>query len=110
MSIDRTQADELCTLFGSVSCATEAGVTLFALHELQLPAGCTPASVEVLLWPAPRDGYDSRLYFAQRVQSRVDRNWSEHRVLDRNWWAFSWRTQSGLRLAQMVAIHVRGLE
>jgi hypothetical protein len=110
MTIDRTQTDELCELFGSVSCATEGGVTLYAVPQLLLPVGCTPSSVEVLLCPTQRDGYDSRLYFAQHVQSRCERNWAQHRLLDRNWWAFSWRTYPGLRLAQMITIHLDGLK
>src|SRR5689334_2709932 len=110
MTFDPTQVDELRSLFGFVSCAKEGGVTLLALPLVQLPEGCTPSPIEALLCPTPRDGYDSRLYFADRVNSRVERNWAQHRVLDRNWWAFSWRTSPGLRLAQMVAIHLRGLE
>lgn len=111
MTHDTTQIDELRSLCESVSCATEGGVTFFWLRRLLLPEGCTPSEVDVLLCPVSRDGYDSRLYFAQQVTSRQQRNWNaQHRVLDQNWWAFSWRTQPGLRLAQMVAIHLRGLE
>jgi hypothetical protein len=110
MTYSSIEMEELRVLAGAVSCTTEGGVTLFLLQPLQLPEGCTPPQVEALLCPSPRDGYDSRLYFAQLVQGRVQRNWAEHRLVDRNWWAFSWRTQPGLRLAQMVAIHLRGLQ
>lgn len=110
MTTDRTQTDELRELFGDVSCATEGGVHLYALPFLVLPEGCTPSSVEALLCPVPRDGYDSRLYFAQHIQVRHERNWGQHRLLDRNWWAFSWRTHPGLRFAQMISIHLEGLK
>jgi hypothetical protein len=105
-----TEIDELRSVCESVSQANESGVTFLLLKGLQLPAGCTPSTVDALLCPSSRDGYDSRLYFAQQIQTSGNPNWTaQQRILDRNWAVFSWRTQPGLRPAQMVAVHLWGL-
>jgi hypothetical protein len=107
--METTEIEELRLLCESVSRADESGVTFLLLEGLHLPAGCTPSRVDALLCPSPREGYDSRLYFAEQIQAPGSRSWNAHRILDRNWVAFSWRTQPGLRPAQMVAVHLGGL-
>jgi hypothetical protein len=104
-----TEIDELRPLCEAVSCANEGGVTFLLLQGLRLPEGCSPSRIDALLCPTSRDGYDSRLFFAAQVQGPGVRNWNaQHRLLDRNWAAFSWSTRPGLRLAQMVAVHLGG--
>lgn len=87
---------------------TEAGVRYFLIPNLRLPDGCTPDKADALLCPAGRDGYPSRLFFSSTITSRHVRNWnaSNVRILERNWFAVSWRVNANLRLAQMVAAHL----
>lgn len=102
------ELDELLLLWPEVEEAVEAGVTFYLLPRLAMPPGSTPPRVDALLCPTPRDGYASRLYLAERVTGGAKRlNWNgQIRVLERNWHAASWRTPAGLRLAQMVAVHL----
>jgi len=108
-------ADQLEELqsFGKLQQAQEGGTTFILISQMAMPQGCTPSHVDVLLCPVPRDGYSSRLFFAKRVQkpSNPPPNWnSSPRILERSWHAFSWRMRTQpLRLAQMVAEHLRGL-
>lgn len=87
---------------------TEAGVRYFLIPGLRLPDGCTPDRAAALLCPTARDGYPSRLFLEKRVSCRTARNWnvSNVRILERNWFAVSWRVNPNLRLAQMVAAHL----
>jgi hypothetical protein len=113
MNFPADQLDELRNLVPGVSVCQEGTVTYFLLPGLQLPAGCTPAQVDALLCPTPRDGYESRLFFSQRVTSTTTRNWhvTNTRIVDRPWSAFSWKTnRTGLRLAQMVVEHLCALK
>jgi hypothetical protein len=104
------QIEELRALCESISQCDEGGHTYLLLSKLRLPDGCQLALVDVLLCPMEREGYASRLFFAEKVGTREARNWNTSvRILERTWHAFSWRTQKGLRLAQMIAAHLKAL-
>jgi hypothetical protein len=105
---DEAEVAELCRV---VPIAEEAGVELFVLPNVELPGGCDPPIVDVLLCPTPRDGYESRLFFGTRVTSPARAlNWNLSTcLLGRMWQAYSWRTPPGLRLAQMLAIHLEAM-
>lgn len=101
------QLEELLRPYPGVHEAQEGGVTFYLLPSLAMPEGCQPATVDALLCPVPRDGYESRLFLATRVTCAVGQNWnSEVRLFERTWHAASWRTRAGLRLAQMVSAHL----
>lgn len=91
---------------------TEAGVRYFLIPGLRLPAGCSPDRADALLCPTPRDGYPSRLFFAEAVACSTPRNWnaSNVRIMERNWFAISWKVNPNLRLAQMVAAHLTAFQ
>lgn len=106
------QVEELLRIYPDTQQAVEANVTYFLIPQLPMPEGCTPATIDVLLCPTPRDGYNSRLYYSQQVLGGPERNWHVQnvRILDRNWFAFSLRTRDNLRLAQMVSAHLYALK
>lgn len=88
----------------------EGGMTFYFIPRLRLPAGCIPEQVDALLCPTARDGYPSRLFFAERVQGPAPRNWNgDSHILGRRWYAFSWADIQGLPLVDLVLAHVRAL-
>ena len=107
------EIEEMKMLFGPLQQGQEGGATFILISRLALPSGCTPSHVDALLCPTLRDGYTSRLFFAQRVQKPTvpAPNWNgAARILERDWHAFSWRVSAQpMRLAQLVAEHLRGL-
>lgn len=111
MNFPHDQVEELKALYGDVHRADEGGFSFILLKDVELPAGCTPAKSDLLLCPMPRDGYSSRLFFPQQIRSKTPRNWNgQIRILDRNWWAFSWSMNTPpTRLAEMVSTHLQGL-
>ncbi len=92
--------------------AFDSGTEYFLIPSLAPPLGCVPERVDALLCPTARDGYSSRLFFSQMVAGRGNPNWNRRneRILERNWFAFSFKVPAGLRLAQLVASHMKGLE
>lgn len=113
MTFPEDQVAELKLLCPDVSQVEEAGCTYLLLPGLNLPDGCSPARTDALLCPSARDGYASRLFLADRVQSKAkaEPNWNANgvRIAERNWHAYSWKTNPDLRLTQMVAAHLRAI-
>jgi hypothetical protein len=111
MSFPDDQVGELKRLCPEARQCDEGGRTYLLLPGLALPEGCSPATTTALLCPTERDGYPSRLFLAERVQSRTPLNWNASgvRILERNWHAFSWKVNPDLRLTQMIAAHLRAL-
>ncbi len=106
------EISELKSMFPGVKYAQEGTYDYFLIAGLKLPPNCLPATVDVLLCPNQREGYNSRLYFSELVQSGKPLNWNVRGawILDRAWHAFSWQLQpTDRRLSQMVAAHLRGL-
>ena len=111
MTIPDEQVREFVAIYPHTVRADEAGVEYFLIPNLVLPEGRTPNVVDSLLCPSARDGYPSRMFFARRIDGGRGGNWNatDVRILERNWYAFSWKTRPDLRLAQMVAAHLDGL-
>jgi hypothetical protein len=110
MNFSEEQISELKSIIPSVSYANEGGYDYFLLEGLPLPEGCQPATMDVLLCPNAREGYQSRLFFAAPVTGGPQRNWNGNiRALGRNWHAISWATTAGLKLVEMLAIHLNAL-
>jgi hypothetical protein len=116
MPLPNDQVEELKLIASSLAVCEEGGVSFILIPKSKLPNGCAPSEMDLLLCPSPRDGYNSRLFFAERVQppakpGREALNWNGSiRIAERNWQAFSWRTPEGLRLAQMLSIHLKALQ
>ena len=105
------QLAELQALVTGAVHATEAGVDYVFLPALSMPDGCNPPVVDCLLALGPRDGYDNRLFFAQLVSSPQGRNWNGQniRILEHNWFAYSWRVPTGLRPIEVLIGHLNAL-
>jgi hypothetical protein len=112
LTFDSDQIEELRGMCAALSVGEEAGLTYILMEKLRLAEGSAPETVDALLSPQPRDGYSSRLFFAERVTfaNFPSPNWNADgvRILEKNWHAISWKiNQENLRLAQMVADHLR---
>jgi hypothetical protein len=108
MNFPDDQLQELKLLCPGVAAAEEGGKTYLLLPKLKLPETASIAETDALLLPTPLDGYDSRIYFPQKIDGPKTLNWTVNGalILDRQWFAHSWRTRPNLRLTQMVAAHL----
>ena len=113
MTFPEDQLKELKELFPGVSQYEEGGCIYFLIPKFILPDGCKPQQVDLLLCPCPRDGYPSRLFFSERVNSKVPRNWNSAgvRIIEKNWNAYSWKIAgTNLRLTQILSSHIGALQ
>lgn len=106
--------DELAELTGVYEGALlreEGGVPYVDLPALVLPEGCAPAVVDALFSPREAHGYPSRLFFAQQLTTRSQRNWnSTVRICGRSWFAFSWKIDKpAARLLGLLHMHLGAL-
>jgi hypothetical protein len=110
MNFDATQIEELKQIAPSLSHAQEGGYNFILIEKFKLPEGCQPAAADLLLCPTPRDGYLSRLFFSSKIMGCPSRNWNGNiRVLGKNWFAISWKVPAGLRLAEILLVHLKAL-
>ncbi len=113
MNFPEDEITELKSLYPDVQVCEEGGVTFFLLPNVPLPDNCEPQNTDALLCPTPRDGYTSRLFFANQIECPKSLNWNakQVRILERNWYAVSWKIeQPNLRLAQKIAIHLNAFK
>lgn len=110
MNFPENQIEELKKIAPLLSTAQEGGYNFFLINDLSLPEGCEPIVSDILLCPTPRDGYESRIFYASKITGCPARNWNTQiRVLERNWYAFSWRVKCNLRLAEILLVHLNAL-
>jgi hypothetical protein len=109
--ISDAHIEELRAVSPAAQQAAEGGIDFVLLPELKLPDGCAPPQADALLCLGPRDGYDNRLFFSQPITSRTARNWNGQnvRILERNWFAYSWRAPAGLRPIETLIAHLQAL-
>lgn len=111
MTLPTDEIEELKRITPDLLITEEGGIPYILIQQLQLPDGCNPAVTDVLLCPRPRDGYESRLFFPQVITGIPQRNWNgKLRAAERNWCAISWKVPQGLRLAEMLLIHLNALK
>ena len=82
---------------------TESGLRYVHLPGLALPRGCTPLKADALLCVDGRDGYPTRLFFAERIATTArSLNWHMTvTVAGTLWHAFSW---TGVPSGEPVAV------
>lgn len=112
MDFNEDQVKELKSIAPDLSIAQEGGYTYIRIDNLQLPDYCKPNVVNALLCPSQRDGYASTLFYSAQINGLPKTpNWNRVnvRILGENWYAISWRVNSGLRLAEMLIVHLNAL-
>ena len=101
---------ELKRFYPGVQIIPEGGINYIFIPELKLPSGCVPEKSEALLCPVLRDGYHTRLFYGQKIDGIPSKNWNGNlRLCDKNWFSYSWKSQDGMELIQMVMYHLSTL-
>jgi hypothetical protein len=111
MSITDAEIEELLKLQPKATHASEGGRDYFLLPNLALPAGCEPSIIDALLCVTEESGYKCSLFFAQEIKTPTPKNWNRtnKRILERNWFAYSYQTPDGLNVPQKFIIQYDGI-
>ena len=114
MDIPADQIERLRARCDEIAWSREGGVTFLFLRNLRLPAGASPTTVDGLLRLGDRgDGYATRLFFAKKVvgASKIALNWNADgiRILERNWYAYSWKAPLDIPVDAILLEHLKAL-
>ncbi len=82
---------EIQALHPNAALHSEGGHSLVLLPNFMFRAGAGTVQMNLLLHPAAHSGYVTRLFFEKKLEGvGASKNWTEHIVLGRQWWAPSW--------------------
>ncbi len=94
----------------------EAGYRYVYLPQLKVPVGTHIMVLDALLAITGDSGYPTRLFLPEPISERQTiggqaANWTQHTVLGRNWWTWSWRdVPATLPEVQILLSHMRALQ
>lgn len=87
----------------------EGGVPVALLPAFAFRAAGRDESMDLLLYPALHGSYATRLFFERQIAGR-GANWGQHRLVERNWWAPSWKdVEARLPWTAMLCAHLRAV-
>ena len=85
----------------------EGGQEIVFLPDLRFESSSGRREMDALLWPAPRDGYESRLFLSEAIPARAGHNGAAN-IKGRPWYAVSWRgVSASLPWVEVLANHLR---
>lgn len=105
------QIEELRQFQSDLHYIEEAGHPYILFKKLILPEGCEPKECDALLCPDSHLGYEARLLFSTKINSRNQLNWHYSvSLFGKNWYAFSWQLNNrDLRLIQILSMFLGAL-
>lgn len=98
-------------LHADTSIFSEGGQPIALLKGAQFRVGERIEKMALLLVPCHHTGYDTRLFFERRLEGAgQSRNWKQHTLLGRSWWAPSWnKVPPSLPWGEMLYAHLRAV-
>jgi hypothetical protein len=81
---------KLKTIHESAVLLKEGGNPVVLLPDFSFRTAGIDVKMSLLLHPSAHSGYVTRLFFERPMDGR-GQNWTQHRVIDRQWWAPSWQ-------------------
>ncbi len=88
---------------------TEGGQPVAFLPQFGFTAAGRPHRMDLLLVPFAHSNYETRLFFEHQIEGR-GANWTQHRILERNWCAPSWNhVPASLSWTKMLSAHLRAV-
>jgi hypothetical protein len=110
MSDSAAEFAKIKMLHGDAVLHQEGGKPVVLLGKFSFLSGGQSHTMDVLLIPSAHSGYDSRLFFERKTAS-AKAGWTSCRVLERDWWAVSWKdVKPPLPWTSMLCEHLRAVE
>lgn len=109
MSAAAAEFAKLKALYNAAVLLTEGGNPVALLPAFGFKAAGADVRMNLVLVPFQHSGYVTRLFFERRIEG-CGQNWTQHRVVDRQWWAPSWNhVQPSLSWPAMLCAHLRAV-
>lgn len=109
MSDAAAEFERLKAICGAAALYNEGGSPVVLLPAFSFVAAGRDTKMDLLLHPSQHSGYVTRLFFQQQIKGR-GANWTQHRVLERSWWAPSWKDVAPtLSWPAMLCAHLRAV-
>ena len=108
--------DSLKALSPGATLYTEAGFRYVFLPKLKVRVGENTRELDALLCLCAHTGYPTRLFLEQQIAERQTigtspANWTNHVILGRSWWSWSWTGVSAdLPAPQILLAHLKALK
>ena len=109
MTAPEQQLAVIIDLCAQAQLVDEAGRKVVFLPNMTFQAGHEAATQDLLFVPFPHSGYESRLFFTQQLSGGDARNWTQHNLLNRNWWAPSYRVDVSLSWRDQILQHIKAV-
>jgi hypothetical protein len=114
VALDESQLDKLKAYCESVSSVVVGAITYLVLKALRLPPGASLPVVDAMLRLGDSgDSYATRLYLSKQVAgaSKIALNWNvnDQRILEQNWFAYSWKAAADLPPEEILLEHLKAL-
>lgn len=111
MTDTATEFATIKLLHPSASLHTEGTQPAVFLPDFKFRAAGRAVQMALLLYPSAHSGYATRLFFEQKLEGAgQSRNWTEHTVLSRKWWAPSWKdVVADQTWTSMLGAHLRAV-
>lgn len=94
----------------------EAGYKYVYLPKLKFKVGGEVKCLDALLCASAHSGYPTRLFLEAQIIERpqingMPANWTNHVILGRNWWTWSWTgVPADLPAVQILLAHLKALQ
>lgn len=100
---------KLRDLHKSAKLVQEGGNPVVLLPQFEFRSAGRDVQMDLLLHPAAHSGYPTRLFFELQVEGR-GANWTQHYVVDRQWWTCSWGgVKADMSWPSMLCAHLRAI-
>ena len=105
--VPEEQLPSIIDLCAKAQLVDESNRKVVFLPNMTFQVGHDEATQDLLFVPFPHSGYDSRLFFTHLLNGGVARNWTQHNLLNRNWWSPSYRVDASLSWRDQILQHIK---
>jgi hypothetical protein len=104
-----TEYSALKLLHAAARLLPEGGRPVVLLPAFSFRAAGRDQKMDLLLVPWEHSGYATRLFYQNAISER-GQNWTQHCVIDRNWWAPSYNgVLTTLPWREILCAHIRSV-
>jgi hypothetical protein len=96
------QLNQITGLCTEAQLVDEAGQKVVHLPQMSFKTATGESTQDLLFVPFPHSGYDSRLFFSEDFGG-----WGQHNIINRTWWAPSYRVDTSLSWRDQILQHIK---